>query len=321
MDNKITKKRLNHVFSYEWVAMIFVTVAIVFLWELCYSFFSVKLTPGQRYRIFYDYNIDDNQADAFLDVLEMNDTFSYDVLEVKFEQVLKQSSVLYNRNQLGITDAIVTDIYNSNGQSFDTPHYRAAEIIDEYKMYSYDGLLSKAQNYVDSFKTSGILDDAKLRSIFCARMKNDNRFRTPEQIETGINLERARIEKLEQDILTVNKLFEYDEQRQLDGKESVFYSYRRYSQTVAEETNPTYKEYYEELMESESVENYGLKTWLLSGGEKNTSNYFRFIFPDRVTSENVVVMIFDVSDFQKDLEYENVSMLATLIRKFSSIAG
>lgn len=319
MDNRITKKRLNHMFSYEWVAIILVIVAVIFVWEMAYSFFSVKLTAGQRFRIFYDYKISANQAEAFLDVLETNNTFSYDVLEVKYEQLLENSEVLYQRNQLGMTDAVITDVKNTGDE---TTHFRAAEIIDQYAMYAFDDLILQAKEYVEGFKTDGTFDDYKIQTNFLSRMKGDNRFRTEAQKSAGIEWEKTRLEKLEEDIATVEKLFEYDAELKSRGEESVFYSYKRYSQTLSETTNDTAKEYYQTLIESETEKNYGLKLWLLpnGGGKKNPSNYFKSTYGSNASCEDVVMMIFDVKSFQPDLQYETVSMLATVINEFSLIA-
>lgn len=309
-------------FSYEWIVMIITTVAIVLIWELCYSFFSVKLTAGQRYRVFYDYNISGYQSQAFLDILDSKDTFSYDVLELKFEQVLKESTVLSNRYELGVTDAIVTDIHNQNkDDTTKNPHYRAAEIIDQFEVYSYERLVLEAKEYVDSYMTNGEIDSEKLESNFRLRMKGDNRFRTEDQIKEGLVLERNRIEKLLSDIKTVEKLFEYDNERVLDGKESIFYSYKKYSQSLSEARNDDYKQYYENLIKDQTEENYGLKLWLLTGGAKNTANYFNLILTGKVSCEDVVMMIFDIKSHQPELQFESVSMLATLVREFSSIAG
>lgn len=321
MDNKITKKRLNHMLSYEWIAIIIVMVAIVFVWELCYSFVSVKLTPGQRFRVFYDYNISAYQADGLIDILEGEKTFSYDLLELKYEQILKDSEVLYNRNLLGETDAIITDTKNTNTENPEKVINRANEIIDQYDMYSFYALTIDAEVYIDSFKTNGVFDDQKIEQNFRARMKGDNRFRTEAQILDGIKSEKERLTKLEKDLLTVQKLFDFDARRKAEGKESIFYSYTRYSQSLQNAKNDQVKEYYENLIENESEKNYGLKLWLLTGGERNSANYFNAIFNAQVSAEGVILMIFDIESFQTDLQYETVSFIATIVREFSNIDG
>ncbi len=49
MDNKITKKRLGDLCSYDWILFIAAIAAAILVWELLYAFTSVKLTTGQRF--------------------------------------------------------------------------------------------------------------------------------------------------------------------------------------------------------------------------------------------------------------------------------
>ena len=57
MDNKLTKKRLHDLLSYEWILMIIICVVSIVFWEIVYDFSAVKLTAGQNFRYYFDYNI------------------------------------------------------------------------------------------------------------------------------------------------------------------------------------------------------------------------------------------------------------------------
>ena len=321
MDNKITKKRLNHMFSYEWIVMIALTVAMILIWELCYSIFSVKLTSGQQFRMFYDYGVDGYQGKAFIDLLETEDTFSYEVMSRKYETLLKDSNVLYMRNETGISDLVFTDVKDISAEGATTPYRRANEIIDGYKMYSFDRLVLDTEEYLNGLKENGEFSDQKISEGFFNRNKKDNRYRTDEQKAQGIKDEKERIVKLSNDLETLKNVIKYDKENVLNGKESIFYTYTRYEQSFESATDPSEKTYYEQALKDETSQNYGIKLWLLKGGKKNITTYFDSTLEKEVTCKDLVFLIFDMKDKKKDLQYELVSVTATILRQFTNFAG
>lgn len=323
MDNRITKKRLGHMFSYEWIIIIALCVAMVFVWELCYSFFSVKLTAGQQFRLIYDYKIDDYSAEALMDMFETENTFSYEVQEKDFESILKGSDVLNMRHQSGMCDAIITDAVLTENKKNEKTHTRANEIIDRYDMYAYDELVSDAKEYLNSLKENGDYSEEKIEQGFYKRNSKDNRFRSEEQKKQGLIKEIARINQLEQDVLVVEKLLAFDQTQVSGGGESIFYSYKRYTQSLSESTNKESTTYFENLVANEVEQKYGLKLWLLEGSadKKNSANYFRLTSSETDLEKDVVLLIFDMKDKKHDLQFELISFVATIVREFSDIAG
>ena len=321
MDNKITKKRLNHMFSYEWIAIIFTMVAMIFVWEFGYSFLSVKPSVGQKFRIFYDYNISALQSEGFIDLLESTDTFSYEILELDDERVVQNSDVLTARNEVGMTDVLVTELNPTEIAGTDKPFVRGKGIIDAYKMYSYDRLIKEAKEYVDGFKVNGVIDDALVLAEFNTRLKGDNRFRSEKEKQLGFSLEKQRLEKLSEDILVVEKLIDYDKQRVSNGEETLFFTYRRFDQVIDRADTEEAKKYYLELQKNETEENYGLKVWLLSGGKRNPANYFNSVLEKDVSCKNVILTLFDMTAHKGGLRFETVSLVATIVREFTNIAG
>ena len=317
MDNRITKKRLNHMFSYEWIAIIALTVAVIVLWELCYSIFSVKLTPGQQFRVFYDYNVDGYQGKALLDLFETEDTFSYEVISKKHETLLKDSDVLYMRHEVGVSDALFTDVAEVSNEGSTVKFRRGHQIVDQYKMYSFDRLVKEAEEYLDTLKENGEFSDKKINDAFLLRNKKDNRFRSEKQKQEGFVLEKARIIKLADDVKFLKQVIELDK----NNEESIFYSYKRYEESLKNATDENTKTYYQNLLANENTENYGLKLWMLKGGKKNVTTYFDSVLENDVSVKNLVFMVFDMKDKKKELQFELVSVTATLIRQFSNIAG
>ena len=49
MDAKITKKRLEHLLSYDWVKMLITAVAFVMIWVLIFSLTATKVTSTERF--------------------------------------------------------------------------------------------------------------------------------------------------------------------------------------------------------------------------------------------------------------------------------
>lgn len=318
MDNRITKKRLNHVLSYEWVFMIFILVAVIIVWELVYSWVAVKPTPGQQFRMFYDYTVSSDQTFAFEDMLIESDTFSYEVLSIEHENVLQDSNVLSVRHELGICDAIITDVKDVSKEDQDFLVTRAGSLIDNYGALSVDDLILNAKTYLDSLSVDGVLSDQLIESEFRKRMVGDNRFKTEESILKGLEEEKARIEKIRENVVTMEAFLEYDIERVNQGKESVFYNYKRYSQALSQASGNN-KLYIENLIESEKTENYGIKFWLLEGGAKKPTTYFSSLLTSDITCENLVLLVFDMTEHKKELQHETLSFVATLVRQFTGI--
>ena len=49
MDAKITKKRLEHLLSYDWVKIMFTAVAFVMIWVLVFLLTATKVTSTERF--------------------------------------------------------------------------------------------------------------------------------------------------------------------------------------------------------------------------------------------------------------------------------
>ena len=52
MDNKITKKRLAEMLSYDWIKFIALGLAAVFVWLMIFTFTATKITTTQSFAIF-----------------------------------------------------------------------------------------------------------------------------------------------------------------------------------------------------------------------------------------------------------------------------
>ena len=317
MDNKITKRRLSDFLAYDWIMMIASILAAIVLWELVYGIVSIKLTPGQQFKIYYDQGTTSNER--AVDFLNDNNVLSYDILEVDIEQLISDANVLTTRLSVYEGDIIITDAREIDGA------VRAKQVVDTTSIYTLDGMLLDAKNYLKKFLKDGItadgaeldyanLDEQKIRDNFIVRQKGDNRFRKDEQIENGVKLECQRIEKLVKD----TKDFEYF---LLNAPDEVFFNYTKYEQTVNGDLPEYYDEQYRQIYETELLNRpnakYGINAGKLTGGEVNPSLYF--VLSGETSADGAIIMAFNFLEQQPDLQFECVSYMTAFIRLCSDI--
>lgn len=334
MDNRITKNRLANFFMYHWITFLAVALIVIFFWELIYTMFEVKLTTGQRFKYFYDQNIAYVNDEGVERILDEKNTFSYDVILSDYELLNEEYNTLNARLILKEGDAIFTDDYRGeDGNALS----RARHIVDTEKVINFEKLLENGKAYLVGFlkneyseksaeekekialdysKFYDNYDLEKIRQTFINRNGKDNRFRKNDAKEKGVLDEIKRIEKLSKEISDFDYLLK-------NASEELFFRYTKFSQAVefSDEKNVVSIKDYKESEIKNGRENviYGLNVEKLTGGEgkKNTKDYFRL--RDFSTSYKVVVMAFDFTSDQPDLQYETVSFINTLVRTFSDL--
>ena len=222
MDNRVTRKRLSDFLAYEWIFVIIICVLSIVVWELIYSIGEVRLTVGQNFKYYYDQTID--SKDGKLYSLINDKSISYDILSLDYEQLNEKYNVLSSRLVLKEGDILITDCKQDYTQPEDGSQpqplqVRAKSMVDNFYGYSFNQMLSDAQNYLlDNFikedkKAVAFdgydydnLDQDKISLVFRNRMKKDNRFRTEFQIQNGIELEKGRVQKLYKEVIDFEKL-------------------------------------------------------------------------------------------------------------------
>ena len=313
MDNRITKKRLSDFLSYDWIIMIVAAVAVIILWELIYSIVATRLSVGQQFKYYIDEDFYSYNMSSIYDVLGVNSgengkTFSYDVLSVDAESLNKEYNVLSVRLSVQEGDAIFTSsVINEEDQTS-----RVKTVIDGNSVYDFNSLLNSAKDYLSQFKDGDAISEAKIRAYFDERMQGDKRFKTDDQKEEGRINEIGRIVKLASDVKDFEKLLK-------SGNQNLFYKYVKYEQASnGDENDGTYGAVYQkEKAKGELV--YGLNMGALSGGKQYVSDYLKLKESD--SAENVVLLLFDFSSYQYDLQFESISFTITLVKEFSNILG
>ena len=347
MDNRITKKRLHDLLSYDWLKAILIVLGVIIAWEFVYSVASVKLTSGQEFKVFFDQNVYHVETNEILKDIQDKKILSYDVLKVGSENMLADYNLLSTRIEVGEGDIVFTDNKVVEPEGDKKVSVRAKEVIDGNPIYSYEVLLRESKKYIiDNFYKDGVidissenplvlntpsvldeleldlenLDQQKIESVFRQRMKGDNRFRKEEQIEQGVQDEKARIEKLVSDINFFNKFML--EAEDIFGQD-IFMRYTKYEQS--EDFNPGEYSVVVQREKDNGRENavYGIDMGVLSsvGSPKedasslvklNTKN------PEETgTANNVIMMAINLQKEQPHLQYETISFIRYIIETYS----
>lgn len=324
MDNKLTKRRLSDFLAYEWILMIIVAVAAIVVLELVYTMVSARLSTGQQFKYYLDQDIYSFDASdkSIYDLLGVETgkngkTFSYDVLSVESENLTSSYNVLSVRLSVKEGDAIFTTSVENEEEGV-----RVKSVVDEFPVYDMQSLLGSAKEYLKQFTVSGgdiynaeDYDEDKIRAHFDTRMKGDNRFRTETEKEEGRKSEIARIKRLAKEVKDFDYVLSVGEEKGL------FYKYTKYAQTYnLKPEDENYKAAYEKQVE-EGKEDliYGFNMAALTGGKKNVSEYLKISGTE--SAENVVLVLFDFSSDQPDLQFECISFFNTLVREFSDFLG
>ncbi|MBR5192252.1 MAG: hypothetical protein IKW33_02440 [Clostridia bacterium] len=320
MDSKITKKRLYNFLEYDWIAIIASIIGAIILFSVLFSFFSVKLTPGQYFKYFYDNGVASENDTAFYSMLKDNNTFSYDVLELKSERLIGDNQILPARLSIQEGDAIISSLKVDEEQEY-SPAYKVIK-NQYYFVYDFDTILVDAINYLKTFiadqtekekisvetlesLTYDALSKELIDNNFLTRMAKDNRFRSQAQKEEGKLLERARIEKLVNEVKNFKKIIVYNENQTEENK--IFYK-------------PTVK-----VDDTEKTANFGLKLEKLpyENSEKKANHHVSEFFrlSGESTAKDTVLILFNFVKQQPNLQFESISFVNEIVRQCSNILG
>lgn len=330
MDNKITKKRLSHLLAYEWITVLLAMAAAIVCWALLFSVTSVQPTVGQAFKYYLDENINGQNQSEFYDGLAEGSVFSYDVLTVSSESLLASTNVLSVRLSIYEGDVII-----SSTDDTDVKNGAAEKLVDDYtRMYDLDKLNDDAAEYLAKFlkdefnrldgeekksaaRSYSNLDEDKIDARFSERMKGDNRFKTDAQKKEGKQKERDRIKNLCEQATDFNRL--------LTERSDIFFTYTRYEQSAENakgtDDEASYRDLYEqEVAAGRKDVKYGLRLDKFSETEKKGEDPSHFFRADgKADATGITVLAFDFLEQQPDLQFEVISFMNHLVRRFSTI--
>jgi hypothetical protein len=342
MDNKITKNRLSNFLAYEWILIIIVCVALIFVWEIVYTVGAVRLTAGQKFNFYFDERVD-GKTDAVYQVIS-NDVFSYDVITVTGEQLSGDFNVLTARLAIQEGDILFTTNKQEYTQgeegSNEVPtakKVRVKEMIDDIGLYSLEQMLKDGQDYLlqeffvsgadytafNSFNQSNI-DKTKVEKVFRERLKNDNRFRKESQILDGIKLEEKRVESLYKNLIDFAKVLALK-----DTCPELFTIYTKGEQSLAFSTDSDDINRWTSVVNAEKNNGRENQIYAINLGAFTSSQYFDnktksnpskfFTLTGSESAENICVTVFNFKSYQPHLQYETISFINTFIKECSTI--
>lgn len=338
MDNKITKPRLSNFLAYRWIGILAVICAGIVLLELLFTTLAVRVSAGQSFKFYYDETVVGTNGGNFKEIIEKDKgkpegTFSYDVLEVNYENLTSDSSN-YNILSLRLTvndgDAIITSAKEEEVGEGKTKS-RIKELIDGYPVYDLDSLYNDAVSYLDKFRKDGVgdgaevvtdydnLDETKIKENFIKRMGKDNRYRAGEISERD---EYSRIRKLCEDVKNFKKILDYS-----SADNPIFFEYTKYEQVLNLAETQDAKSQYEELYQKEKEQETALgrkKRYALlpqyfptADGKISIPDNFRLVGASDATDS--AIAIFNQLSAQPDLQFETISFLVSIMKNFSVV--
>lgn len=228
MDAKITKKRLNHLLSYDWVKIVAVAIAAVVVWSLIFTMTETRRLPSQAYSVMnYTGTKFGSSSQTTLNSFLYDEQFSHEVIETECIDVTRAGKEYLGSlmdASLSTDECDVVAVANVNNPESETETEAgktyltyAQEFISGYGFYVIDAstFLDEARAYLNKYYTNGYtdassLDKNKIQSDFKTRIQEakDKRYKTDEIIAIAVELDVERIEKYRQALLNVESYLE-----------------------------------------------------------------------------------------------------------------
>lgn len=223
MDAKITKKRLNHLLSYDWVKILAVAAAAIVVWNLLFTMTETRRLPSQAISVMnYTGTKFGSTATTTLDGFLTDGEFSHEVIETECldatrageEYTASLMESYFTTDECDIVAVANVDDPASETEVDGEKIYStyAQDFIGGYAYYVVDAneFLDGMRAYLNKYYTNGYQDSssinkAQIESDFRARIatNQDKRYKTEEVISAAVELEYARIEKYRQALLNV----------------------------------------------------------------------------------------------------------------------
>ena len=236
MDAKITKKRLGHMLSYDWVTIIIAAVAAIIVWSLVFTMTATRITAAQQFTVFnYMGNLSFSNTN-FYEVYGKAFTdgeFSAEVLELEDFDLPMQKEVASTllEGHIGTNNGdlvFAANIFNEESQTYKDPvteeekHYTyLEEFLRGYRYHlfnldpaSENNYFKLMENYLNEYfeggYENGTLNKAKAEADFRARIKanKDKRYKKEEQILVGLEKDYERLEKYRDALVEMNGYLE-----------------------------------------------------------------------------------------------------------------
>lgn len=323
MDAKITKTRLAHMLSYDWLKIVGLAVALMFFWNLIFTMTATRVRPSQQFTVF---NHQANRAlseDFYndLDNAVNGDTFSYEVIETTTNDLTEAgeyvSTLLDSRLRINEADVMFipkivdpSTAYEENGETKYKANYLQS-FLRRNRLYLYDldpekeggyfyELKAYLNGYYGNYKNAETIDRAKIERDFIDRAKKnkDKRFKTEEQLALGAQKEIERVQKYREALIKLEGFLESGivafEEVEAQSMEYQFKGKFALNLCPNEDTMEELKKY----------ASYGEK-----GVDEDGKETLRY------TAKDMCVMFFDTKGTEESFEYESLLYVVHLIEE------
>ncbi len=326
MDNRFTKKRIANMLAYDWIKIVALICAIVFVWILAYTVGAPSLSTGQSFGVFY-YNGDSvfsykHGPKDFGEKLKKAGAFSYDVLDFNMREIgnSQVEELLMLSATVAEPDVMITVDLPSKIEE-GTSEFR--DFVDGYAevLYDYDSLIVEAKAYCTSnklvYKTADgeyLLDEKEIRELFAIRMQKDPRFKEKggEKYLQGVQGEIQRIKDIWNNaVMLENCLEEHSEIR---------LNYAQYDQ--AKKVAPD--QYTGEEFLNKESKTYAIDLGKLSNGEIKVTEEFYYSLKNENgeiagrSADGIVLCVYNFKDAQPHLQFETLSFVNAVIKRYSN---
>ena len=223
MDAKITKSRLGHMLSYDWIKILALCAVAVIVWVLLFTTLAPRATAGQTFEIYCYPNTSMTSRGGDLGALHKSGALSGDVLDISVNELTDdgltytlpahfsagQGDVMFvssYRYEAG-KDEEDNPVYTSDLEQFVAGYTGYCVWLgeEEFPIEGYENNLN-TYNYLESCRAylakyypdglDGEQDKAAVERDFRARIKGDNRYKRESQIAAGLIEEYSRLARL-----------------------------------------------------------------------------------------------------------------------------
>ena len=217
MDARITKHRLSNMLSYDWIKILLAIAAAVGVLVMLFTMIATRPTNAQTFLI-YGYYGTSSGSDYYShqDDLKNKNVFSYDILKIGgevFEGSYSSQVFAARRTTSSGTVMFVSHDKNEEDENATTRLEDLAALgftrgDKETLLRDPEKFMQDCEAYLNGFFKDGALDEQAVKDCFLSRNGKDKRFRSASQKQKGIQKERERILKLQEDYAAVKRAFD-----------------------------------------------------------------------------------------------------------------
>ena len=325
MDAKITKTRIAHMLSYDWLKIVGLALALILFWNLVFTTTATRVRPSQQFTVF------NHQANRVLSEDFFNDlgnalesgTFSYEVIETttadlattgEYVSILIDSRLQINEGDVifipKLADPSTAYEDEENGETKYELNYLQS-FLRRNQTYLYDldpdkeggyfyELKAYLNGYYGDYHNAETIDEEKIEKDFRDRAKKnkDKRFKTEEQLALGAEKEIERIGKYRDALIKLegflaSGIVAFEEVE----AESLQYQYQgKYALNICPDEDT--------MGEMKKYASYA-ETGVDQDGKETLRN----------TAKDMCVMFFDTKGTEESFEYESLLYVVHLIEE------